>query len=143
MMKITRYKIKVGIEEFYVEPTDVPKITQAMQTNEMVKLARGIFRGQAILAIIEEDVFIDDSPSIPPTPQEIHQRALIDARRNCTKCMASGYLVTKKENGETVAKVCDCQKIKFIGPEIEPEKPPTPFDGLKKEMDGLHKNMKI
>ena len=49
-----KFKIKVGIDEFIIKESDMPRVVEAMRTNNMVALACGVFRGSAILAVYED-----------------------------------------------------------------------------------------
>lgn len=91
MSIVSKYKIKVGIEEFQIKVEDIPRITKAMQTNDLVKIERGLFRGSAILAIIEEQVLITDVR--PPTAEEKAKEILNTVRKDCKICFGSSYLL--------------------------------------------------
>jgi|ERR1700728_143884 len=106
MSTIKQYRIKVGIEEFRVEKKDIERIARAMQTDEIVKLDNGLFRGRSITALIEEDIWLDEPRQL--SPEEIKENLLIEAKRNCLDCKGVGY-VQKIEAGRTFMKQCECQ----------------------------------
>lgn len=113
------FKIKVGIEEFPVEPVDVPRIIEAMKSNDMVKLDCGIFRGNAILAVCRDEEKENQAhllASAPKqTPEELKLLADSETRKEqkmkCEKCGHTGW---KEElrNSELIRVPCDCQEIK-------------------------------
>lgn len=94
------YKIRVGIEEFIVEESDIPRIIDAMQNNHIVKLKCGMFRGSAILAVYEcrETYFIS-------SPKELVEAKLKIA--DCQICNGTGWKIIKVD-GESMAKKCQC-----------------------------------
>lgn len=100
------YKIKVGIEEYPVKPIDVERIARAMQTDEIVKLENGLFRGKSIIALIQEDVYIEDKKEL--TYEEKIHFALLEAKKNCQLCKGQGYVLTTEEK-RTFMKECQCQ----------------------------------
>lgn len=110
-----RYKIKVGIEEFKVDEKDISRITEAMKTDNLVALDCGVFRGSAILALCE-DTSVIDFGSLPPSEEEIKQKAIDDFKReqrlNCELCDHTGW---KEElrGQELIRVLCDCQKLKI------------------------------
>lgn len=111
------YKIKVGIEEYPVEEKDIPRIVEAMKTNDMVRLDSGIFRGHAILAMCrdierekEESLIELSKVPVPETPEQEKDRLLKEARKICKKCDNHSGRVTIQKNGEWVVAYCDCQK---------------------------------
>ena len=70
------YKIKVGIEEYPVSETDLPRIVQAMKSNNMVQLEYGLFRGNAILAVVrdlEKEREVMYLTEHAPTPEQIEE----------------------------------------------------------------------
>lgn len=109
------YKIKVGIEEFSVEETDVPRIVEAMKSNDMVKLNCGIFRGNAILAVcrdIEKEEQARLIASAPKkTPEQLQDEAIEkiikEQKMKCELCGHTGWKESKK--GEKLVRIpCYC-----------------------------------
>jgi hypothetical protein len=113
------YKIKVGIEEFSVDEKDIPRIAEAMQTNNMVQLECGLFRGSAILAVCKDDKYKDIAFLTPSTPEQIAERSRLEEIDNlikkqileCKICNGKGWKMIKKE-GEYFATNCDCTKLR-------------------------------
>lgn len=111
------FKIKVGIEEFSVEEKDVPRIIEAMKSNDMVKLDCGIFRGNAILAICRDEekeeqsrlLAFDSSIKTPEELQEIENEKIIkEQRMQCELCDHTGW----KEGKDYIRRPCDCMTLK-------------------------------
>ncbi len=113
------YKIKVGIEEYPVLETDIPRIVQAMKTNDMVKLDCGVFRGSAILAVCEvipRIAFGDTPPTVDELRESARQKALEDKRsaqiKACTLCR-NGWQIVKVGN-DSLARPCTCRQLKDV-----------------------------
>lgn len=115
------YKIKVGIEEFSVEESDIPRIAEAMKHNDMVKLDCGLFRGSAILAVCRDEEREKQQLLIETTPQtteEELEKIRIDGikrdqRLNCEICGHTGWKEDFRE--ESLVRVpCDCTLIKNL-----------------------------
>ena len=115
---IKYFKIKVGIEEFSVNENDIPRIVEAMKTNEMVKLDCGIFRGQAILALTrdierEEKERLDtELSSTEEKKQKTINEEIEKQISECDLCNKKGYTIVDKRfpNGSPnpVVKKCSC-----------------------------------
>lgn len=111
------FKIKVGIEEFPILESDIPRIVEAMKKNEMVKLEHGIFRGQAILAITrdlekeESELRASVNSTYSDKEKEIEE-TIKKQIAECTSCGQKGYTIINKvlENGHPnpVVKKCSC-----------------------------------
>jgi hypothetical protein len=108
MKTIRNYKIRVGIDEFPIQEADVPRVVQAMQTNEIVKLDCGMIRGQAILAVLKDEVSVAEERDL--TLEERAEMAQIEARKSCLECKGIGYVKGLKD-GRPVMMECKCQKI--------------------------------
>lgn len=100
---ITIHKIKVGIEEFTVHESDIPRITAAMQSDEMVQLDCGIFRGKAILAVFKIQTLV----SVGSSQADKLSKLLAEARNKCTNCKGVGSIIYLAER---VVRTCPCQK---------------------------------
>lgn len=102
------YKIKVGIEEFQVDESDIPRIAQAMKTGDIVKLDCGLFRGTSILAVCEYKslVAFDSLPN--KTPEELKiEKIKLESRMKCDKCEHTGW--REELRGNNVVRVpCEC-----------------------------------
>jgi len=115
MMK-NYYKIKVGIEEFDVKEEDIPRIAEAMQTNNLVQLGCGLFRGSAILAICKDERYHETI--IEKTPEQIAEISRLNEIdeiikqqiTSCTICNGKGWGTIKKD-GEYFASNCVCTKL--------------------------------
>lgn len=111
------YKIRVGIEEYPVDEKDISRILQAMQTNEIVRLDCGMFRGQAILAVIRDtNKEFQEALSSLPGPEPTIEEILNNQRLACSRCDKKGYLFEEKLNEKTkitekFVKICICQKM--------------------------------
>ncbi len=113
------YKIKVGIEEYSVKEVDVPRIVEAMKTNDMVKLDCGIFRGQSILAVCRD--FDEESRQVMLSAPSSESKRIEDEqvkrikkqKDECNLCNHTGYVFVDR-NGEQVAKYCSCTILKEI-----------------------------
>jgi len=81
-----KYKIKVGIDEFDVLEDDVPRIVEAMQTDNLVRLKCGVFRGKTILGVYEDVNNFLISSSSPPSIEKIQEQQLYKNIENCTVC---------------------------------------------------------
>lgn len=112
------YKIKVGIEEFSIDENDIPRIVEAMKNNDMVKLASGLFRGQAILAVCR-DSERENKELLLTSPQktqeqidaESRQETLKRQKKYCAICDHDGWEIFTKGN-ERLVKPCICTIIK-------------------------------
>jgi hypothetical protein len=111
MKYIKKFKIKVGIEEYPVNENDIERIMRAMQTNEIVKLDIGVIRGQAILAILQEQIPVSEPKDLSPSEQR--EQLLLEARKNCQECKGDGYIKIQKD-GQVKIFECKCQKINTL-----------------------------
>lgn len=115
------YKIKVGIEEYPVNESDLPRIAEAMKSNDIVRLDSGLFRGNAILAVCEDKSRSDAFLSAPreKTKEEIEIELLEEKRKEARlKCDICDHTGMKEElrkspfGYESIMRVpCDCQRI--------------------------------
>lgn len=113
------YKIKVGIEEYSVDEKDIPRIVQAMKSNDMVKLDCGIFRGQAILAVArdlekeERERLLETYKKSPEQVEQDKKAGIIKQQMDeCKECTGSKGWRFKIVNGEKVAYQCSCTYAK-------------------------------
>ena len=118
------YKIKVGIEEYPVSETDLPRIVQAMKSNNMVQLEYGLFRGNAILAVVrdlEKEREVMYLTEHAPTPEQIEENKKQEEKNEqirkqieeCKLCTGDdkGWIFIKSGN-QTVAKPCSCTVLR-------------------------------
>ncbi len=112
------YKIKVGIEEFAVDETDIPRIVEAMKNNDMVRLSSGLFRGQAILAICRDSEREDKELQLTASQKtneaieaESRQEILKKQKAECNICNHTGWEVYNI-GAERRVKPCECRVIK-------------------------------
>ncbi len=101
------YKIKVGIDEFDIKESDIGRVTEAMQTNNMVSLDCGIFRGQSILAIIKRENITNDYTIRELSPDEKKFSLLKESREKCPICIGVGLIYDPEKK---LMKQCLCQK---------------------------------
>lgn len=115
------YKIKVGIEEYPIKEADIPRIAEAMKTNDIVKLDCGLFRGQAILAVCrDEKEEIRQALLSAPSSQEsrllLEREAKIRKQtQDCQLCNHTGWVFVDR-NGEQTAKYCECTYLRELSP---------------------------
>ena len=117
------YKIKVGIEEYPVSETDLPRIVQAMKSNDMVQLEYGLFRGNAILAVVRdldrerEEMFLMDHAPTPEQIEEAKKKREVDEQiekqmAECPMCTEQKGWIFVKNGNQTVAKPCSCTVLR-------------------------------
>jgi len=115
------YKIKVGIEEFEVKEEDIPRIAEAMRTNNMVQLVCGLFRGSSILAVCRDekkelssdsDVIKEKTPEQIATIKRLKEIDEVIKQQifDCKICEGKGWITTKKGD-EYFATNCKCTKL--------------------------------
>ena len=118
------YKIKVGIEEFPIEEKDIPRIIEAMKSNNMVQLEYGLFRGNAILAVTrdlekEKEIAMISSRSEPTQEEKLENERVSKIKLqilNCSICKGTGQLVVDRKHAsgspDPFVKNCECTILK-------------------------------